>query len=272
MGTDKTSLGDRMKQYEFTSQSVLLRRTPIIIRVDGRAFHTFTKRFVAFSHDESTFHDAIVDHSLKFTPFSETMHNFMTGTAGTLFREIQTAAFVYTQSDEISIVLKDWNKLETQQWFDGNLQKLVSLSASVATAAFNFLYHREFLSEDPPRFPSTVAHFDARAFNLPKEEVVNYFIWRQQDAMRNSVQMYGRFFFSQKEMAGKSNEQVRQMLIDLHGVDWEDLQTWMKQGTAIYNRDNVSSLSSGPREYIDDECPIFTQDRNYIEKHLEQEQ
>jgi tRNA(His) 5'-end guanylyltransferase len=111
--------------------------------------------------------------------------------------------------------------------------------------------------------------FDARVYNLPKEEVTNYFLWRQQDASRNSIQMLGHYHFSQKEMHGKNNSQVQDMLMLQKGVNWNDLATWMKRGSCVIQDPTWSEMSSGMRYKIDDEIPIFTQYRNYIEQHLE---
>jgi len=254
--TDKTTLGDRMKQYELTSQSFVLRRTPVIIRIDGRAFHTFTSAL-----DK-------LDDSLQRTPFSEKLHNAMLTTACILFNEVQNCVLAYTQSDEISLVLRDWDRLETQQWFGGNLQKIVSLSASIATAAFNYGYGRFVLPHHGNGWQG-LATFDSRAYNLPKEEVTNYFIWRQQDASRNSVQMLGRFHFSQKQMHGKNNSEVQDMLMLQKQVNWNDLPTWMKRGSCVVQRPDWNHFMSFHPANVDDEIPIFTQDRQYIEKQLE---
>lgn len=238
---DKTSLGNRMKGYEATSQSKLLRRTPIIIRIDGKAFHTWTK------------HTLKQDPTLEKSPYSRWMHDSMVHTTDYLVKNIQNAVLGYTQSDEISILLNDWKRLETDQWFDSKVQKMCSVAASMATAKFNFifshLFNRDVVLYDP-------AIFDARVYNLPKEEVTNYFIWRQQDASRNSVQMLGRFYFSHKEMEGKSNSEIQDMLMLQHGVNWNNIRTWMKRGSCV--------------DYagVDENIPIFTQDRNYIEQLL----
>lgn len=262
--TDKTTLGDRMKDYEATSQSTLLKRTPVIIRVDGRAFHTFTKRLVADRTGAAWQDHKIEDPSLRTSPFSDIMHEVMSYTAATLLNQIQNAVFVYTQSDEISILLRDWDRLETQQWFGANLQKMVSLSASIASTAFN--YHLKRYST--PLSIQDLALFDSRTYNLPKEEVTNYFIWRQQDASRNSVNMLGRFYFSQKEMHGKSNSQVQDMMMLQHNVNWNDIPTWQKRGSCVYQRPDWNTFMSFPRATIDDNIPIFTQDRDYVEQHL----
>lgn len=265
--TDKTTLGDRMKQYESTTQTHLLRRTPVIIRIDGRAFHTFTKRLV--SEVQATRQimipsNKIVDPSLSRTPFSVIMHELMSNTTATLFNQVQNCVFAYTQSDEISLVLRDWDRHETQQWFGGNVQKMVSLSSSIATASFNY-----FLSKHhAPSWVGDFVHFDARVYNVPKDEVVNYLIWRQQDASRNSVQMLGRFHFSQKQMQGKSNSQVQDMLMLEKQVNWNDLPTWMKRGTAVYQRSDWSEVMSFHRSKVDVEIPIFTQDRNFVDQHI----
>lgn len=238
------SLGDRMKRYESVSKTIVIRRTPVIIRLDGRAFHTFVRKVRA------------ADPSCRKTPFSEIMHDVMTRTTQYLVQNVQNCVFGYTQSDEISLMLRDWDFHETEQWFDGGIQKMASISASMASNAFNF-----FLDEHGIKATrvSELAQFDSRVYNLPKEEVTNYFIWRQQDASRNSVQMLGHFHFSQKQMHAKNNSQVQDMLMLDCGVNWNNLPTWMKRGTCISNEVGIE---------IDDDIPMFTQDRNYVERHL----
>lgn len=261
--TDKISLGERMKTYEATTQITLLRRMPVIIRIDGRAFHTFTRHIKPEKSAEND--NVYVDVSLKETPFSVKLHQAMLATAATLFKEVQNTVFVYTQSDEISILLKDWEQLETQQWFGANVQKMVSLSSSIATAAFNFAFHNIFNSW--PTQVKTLAHFDSRVFNLPKEEVTNYFIWRQQDALRNSVQMLGRFVFSQKEMHGKHNDKILDMLMQKN-INWNSLPTWMKRGSCVIQKPIWDPVQPFLPLNCDEEIPIFTQSREYIESRI----
>lgn len=259
--TDKTSLGDRMKNYEAVAQSKLLQRTPVIIRVDGKAFHTFTKRLCHFN-----------DMSLSLGPFSQGLHDTMTRTAINVSMQMQNAVFAYTQSDEISFLLRDWDKLTTQQWFDGKIQKIVSVVAGMTSVYFNFFLAREYENVYPGVVPDWCTQypvFDARVFNLPKEEVTNYFIWRQKDATRNSIQMLGRHYFSHKQLHGKNSNDIQDMLMSLerYPVNWNDLETWKKRGTVIARNPNQYDSS---RAYIaDEETPVFTQDREYIEKHLE---
>lgn len=240
------SLGDRMKRHELVTKQFLMRRTPVIIRIDGRAFHTFTKRL---KH---------VDPTLTQTPFSTVMHDCMERTTRALVSGIQGCVIGYTQSDEISLLLRDWDTLETQQWFDGNVQKIVSIAASIASNAFNLA----FGDVQKPLCLGDLAQFDARAYNLPKEEVVNYFIWRQQDASRNSVQMLGHYHFSQKEMHGLNNSQVQDKLMLEKGINWNNIDTWMKRGSCV-----VTGVAHDIA--ADNEIPIFTQDRDYIGKWLE---
>lgn len=205
----KDDLGDRMKaNYEDRTRMYLPRRTNTIIRIDGKAFHTFTRKLQK--------------------PFDRTLIGYMQDTAKQLCKEIQGAKLGYVQSDEISILLTDYDQLSTDAWFDGNIQKIVSISASIATATFNRLWAGAL----------PAAHFDSRVFTIPeKEEVANYFLWRSQDAARNSVQMFARAYFSHKELEGKSITDIHEMLYTKN-LNWAHLDSIYKQGTII-QRDNA---------------------------------
>ena len=208
------NLGDRMKKYEYVTHTYLTSRTPVIIRIDGKAFHTFTKGFVK--------------------PFDDIFSKSMQDTMKYLCKNIQGCVLGYTQSDEITLVLIDYQKLNSRGWFDYNIQKMCSVSASMATLAFNdvfICYVREYARTEmePSRGKITAkkerlldiydqaalqgAMFDARVFNIPKEEVTNCILWRQNDATRNSIQMVGYSNFSQKEMQNRSCNQVQDMLM-----------------------------------------------------------
>ena len=171
----KQSLGDRMKGYEDVSRIYLTRRMPLILRIDGKAFHSFTKRF--------------------YKPFDAVLMHTMQRTMVKLCEAIQGCKLGYTQSDEISLLLVDYDKLDTTAWFDKNLQKVVSLSASIATMEFNrefvnTLTNNDFIDKadiDVYNRVAGTAMFDSRAFVLPESEVCNYFLWRQQDATRNAI-------------------------------------------------------------------------------------
>lgn len=264
MSNNKDSLGDRMKGYENISRIYLTRRTPIIIRIDGKAFHTFTRGFVR--------------------PFDDVLIKSMQNTAKYLCENIMGCKLAYTQSDEISLLLVDYEKIETQAWFDNNLQKMVSVAASMATMAFNRFF-REEMDKDPT-IPSVRynwytaainkgAMFDARAFLLPKEEVNNYFIFRQQDATRNSIQMVAQSNFSHKELQGKSCNVLQDMLHEQKGINWNDYPTVYKCGSCIIKvydviipYDEVGNICERTKWIVDKEIPIFTQDRNYINKYV----
>jgi tRNA(His) guanylyltransferase len=237
-------LGIRMKNYEQVSSSKLMRRTPVIIRLDGKAFHTFTKQF-----------NSDVDSSLIDNPFSHKLHVCMTETTKFLVENIQNARFGYTQSDEITILLTDWTNLNTDQWFNGSIQKIASVSASMATAKFNQMIKQEVNLE-------SLAFFDSRTFNLPISEVANNLLWRQQDATRNSIQMLGHYHFSQSQLYKKNTSEIQAMLLVEKDINWNNIETWKKRGTCVYKDPTSGEF------IIDEEMPIITQDRNYIERFL----
>lgn len=229
------SLGDRMKgQYEHRTCAMLPRRTYTIIRVDGKAFHTFTR------------------HCEK--PFDAKLADAMDHAMSTLAKEAQGSAFAYAQSDEISILLTDFALPTTDAWFDGNLQKICSVSASIVTEAFN----RRYQSFQP----APGAHFDARVFTIPDPiEVENYFIWRQQDAVRNSINGLAHAHLGTKKLHGLNTSAVQELLFREKGINWNDTAVYWKRGRcAIYSVDNGWT--------IDHEIPTFTQDRNYLRDRI----
>lgn len=237
------NLGDRMKGYESVTKNSLMRRTPAIIRLDGRAFHTFVER-AGFNR-----------------PFDQHFSKIMQHVCHYLFREVQTSVFVYSQSDEISILLKDYTELETEPWFSGNIQKIVSISASLATVSFNHYCNDE---EHLHRRPM----FDSRVFNLPKEEVANYFIWRQKDAIRNSINALGQSLFTQRDLQGKNQDQVKELALS-RGIDWGTLPAVQQRGFAVYKTSGsfmghqVDSLTKQ-----DFDIPVFTENREFISQFL----
>jgi len=221
------SIGTRMKgNYEDRYRVKLTRRMPVVLRLDGKAFHTLTR------HCEKPFD----------LGFAEKMHL----TAFRLCGDIQGAKCAYIQSDEISILVTDFDTLQTEAWFDYNLQKMVSVAASTASAFFNTLW--------PGR---NRAVFDCRAFNVPKEEVTNYFIWRQQDWIRNSLQMLARAHFSHKKLHKKNSSDMHEMLHEI-GVNWADLDMRWKNGLFLFKHEDWSVTTE----------LILTQDRNPVERCL----
>lgn len=272
----KDSLGDRMKsQYEDRTRFFLPRRTYTIIRVDGKAFHTFTRGCAK--------------------PYDLDLMATMDKVAVALCEQIQGACFAYTQSDEISILLTDFAKPGTSAWFDGNVQKMASIAAAIATAAFNkeFLALKlrgqgfggvhQVLEEFKP------ATFDARVFTIPDPvEVANYFIWRQQDATRNSVQMAARAVYSHKECENKDSSELQEMLHQ-KGINWNDYTSGCKRGrAAVKTFYELKGFCKDPHQKAVDtvvtrscwtaltgngesnETPIFTQDKDFLKNLIPQ--
>ena len=234
-----------MKRYESVSQVDLTRRTPVIVRLDGKAFHTYSRRFKSSE-----------------TPFSAQLHELMIQTTEGLLRT-QNCVFGYTQSDEISLLFRDWDTTETQAFFDYNVQKMVSVLASDATAYFtgaliSYSYPDRLYSSDIPRF-------DARVFNVPESDVVNYFVWRQQDAMRNSVQMLGQHVIGHKAIQGLNNTAVKDTLVREYGTHWESQPLWAQRGSCVNHSSEKEACG------IDRQIPVFTQDREYVARHLKVE-
>lgn len=260
------SLGDRMKEnYENRSKTYLVRRMPVIIRLDGKAFHTFTK-------------------GLK-KPYDEIFHKTMNATMKYLCENIQGCKLGYTQSDEITLLLTDYDTLTTAAWFDYSVQKMCSVSASMATMAFNkffdeecgkyidvlmalqeFDLEEEYLDVLDSKIGN--AMFDARCFNIPEDEVTNCFVWRQQDATRNAIQMLGQCNFSHKALQNKSCNDIQDMLMLEKGINFNDMPTEFKRGVCCVKKkvECTDRLISYKMDWvIDKEIPIFTQDRDYIE-------
>lgn len=246
----KDDLGMRMKNYEKAIGNITLPKTPVIIRVDGVAFHTFTKNINVDN-----------DPTSAYGP-SEKFHNVMQKTALNLCSTIQNAVFAYHQSDEISILLRDNIRIETQQWFNGKVQKMSSVSAAKATAYFNYFWAEEF--PDNPLGLEQKPVFDSRVFNLPEHEVINYFVWRQKDAIRNSVNSIARKFFSHKQLNNKKKEEVVRMLQEQHNIDWNDYHLWAQRGAGILKNNKERGW------IIDNSLPIFSVDRYYINYLMEE--
>ena len=185
------TLGDRMKSsYENRTKYYLPRRTYTIIRIDGKAFHTYTRGLER--------------------PFDLKLISDMDETAAFLCKNIQGAKLAFVQSDEISILLTDFETINIDAWFDGNIQKIVSVSASIATAKFSELR------------PGKIAMFDSRVFSIPsKTEVMNYFIWRQQDTVRNSISSVAQYLYSPKELHGKNTDQMQELCFQ-KGINWNN--------------------------------------------------
>jgi tRNA(His) guanylyltransferase len=211
LGAPKDNLGDRMKcDYENRTRHLLPRRTYTLIRIDGKAFHTYTRSCER--------------------PYDVDLMADMDATAIALCEQIMGAQFAFVQSDEISILLTDFATPQTEAWFDGNLQKICSVSASIATAHFN----KARLMRNVALGMGKTAYFDSRVWTIPQPiEVYNYFLWRQQDASRNSVSMTARAYFSHAQCENKSGSALQEMLFSEKNINWNDLPVGFKRGRVI---------------------------------------
>ena len=268
----RDNLGVRMKEfYEQIPKTKLMRRTPVAIRIDGKAFHTFTRGFRK--------------------PFDHILIKTMQETTKYLCENIQGCVLGYTQSDEITLILVDYQKLTSSAWFDYEVQKLCSISASMTTMAFNKYFAENVANEileyrtsmvpqcveiqqEIKKYHDTLraavnkgAMFDARCFNIPKEEVTNLIYWRQLDATRNSIQMVGQANFSHKELQNKTCNMIQDMLHEQKGINWNDYPTVCKRGSAcIYTEYANMNGSHNSGWIIDKEMPILKgKDRAYVD-------
>lgn len=272
MSTKKDTLGDRMKQYEYVNRTYLMRRSPVILRLDGKCFHSFTRGFKK--------------------PFDDVLIATMQETMKFLCENIQGCVLGYTQSDEITLVLIDYKELDSCAWFDNNIQKMCSVAASMTTLAFNRFFgtnmglfssqHTEIdfadgdrcikfhESEYEKRYDAYTkaidkgAMFDARAFNVPKEEVCNCILWRQNDATRNSIEMVGQAYFPHNELQNKSCAQIQDMLMIKKGINWNDFPTYQKRGSCCIKVKGDGDKR--PKWVIDKAIPVFKgEGRKYVD-------
>lgn len=271
----KDNLGDRMKTYENVTRTYLTRRTPVIIRIDGKAFHNFTRGFEK--------------------PFDNVLVKAMQQTMKYLCENIEGCVLGYTQSDEITLVLCDYKKLTSQAWFDNNIQKICSVSASMATMAFNLAfrqnvkewnvncyadmdatslsrsrvqYDRSRVQYDKYVSKFDTAMFDSRVFNIPKEEVNNCLLWRQQDATRNSIQSVAQANFSHRQLECKNCKELQEMLLQEKGIDWNTYPTYLKHGSCCVKSTYTIEIDGKDvqrsRWIIDNDIPIFSQNTWYV--------
>ena len=276
----RDDLGNRMKTfYEEIPKTRLMRRCPVICRLDGRSFHTFARGFKR--------------------PFDDVLIKTMQETAKYLCENIQGCQLAYTQSDEISLLLIDYQRFETSAWFDYEVQKMCSISASMATMVFNQIFRdmvgelhiKGSLEEEYScilyKAAQKGAMFDARVFNIPREEVTNYFYWRQLDCSRNSIQMVGQANFSHKELQYKSCNDIQDMLMTQSGINWNDFPAYQKRGSCVVRNKYVtrhyySTVIGENKKFglhdpnqsenawiVDNNVPIFKgEGRQYIEQFV----
>ena len=268
-------LGERMKSYyEDRTRLFIPRRTYTIIRLDGKSFHTYTKGFDR--------------------PYDLGLMRVMDNTAIALCKHVQNVKMAYVQSDEISLLLTDFDTIHTDAWFGGNIQKMASVSASIATAHFN---NGMYLDEDIMANMDKVAYFDSRVFSIPDpNEVINYFIWRQQDATRNSIQMGAQSVYSQKELHKKNTSELQELMFQ-KGINWNDYPVGFKRGRIILKeveglvtimpnpkstyvaKDLVNGKVVAAKDILEPQQvtritwgvfdpPVFTQDREFLKQRI----
>lgn len=266
------NLGKRMKEnYEDIFKNKLMRRAPVIIRTDGKVFHTFTRGFKK--------------------PFDDILIKSMQETMKYLCENIQGCILGYTQSDEISLLLVDYKNLNSSAWFDYEVQKMCSIAASMATMAFNKSFTKnaeEFITDCAASYEmeglcgkgteewrlcevyqkaiEKGAMFDARCFNIPKEEVTNYFYWRQLDAIRNSIQMVGQAYFPHNILQYKTCKDIKDMLYVKNEIIWELLPIYKQRGSCCIKQDYTYENVLRKQWIIDNNIPLFKDEgRDYIE-------
>ena len=258
------ALGERMKDHEHRFRYFLPRKAYTIIRCDGKAFHTFTRGCEK--------------------PFDRDLMTVMQTTMLELCKQIQTCKMGYTQSDEITLVLTDVDSRDTEAWFDGNLNKILSISAAIATAEFNKAWQAmklaeylkdiydahaclsihetcELIQDFIAKLP--LGHFDSRAYSLADPwEVYNSVLWRTQDCTKNSIQMVAQALYPKAERSalhGKNTAQLHDLIHD-KGQNWNDFPTDCKRGSFAIRGENGW--------FVDTEGPILSQDKDYFFSRL----
>jgi tRNA(His) guanylyltransferase len=226
-------IGDRFKEYELASRATLPRRMPVILRVDGKAFHSYTTGCQR--------------------PFDKRLMNAMNNVALKLCKEIHGAKLAFLQSDEITILIHNYKKLNSGAWFDNQVQKMVSVSAAIASTTMTIESEAVFEKIKP-------AYFDSRVFVVPESEVCNAYLWRQKDCIRNSVQMLARSLFSHKECNNKNVQQLKELCLT-KGTDWDSMPPEFRHGRCVLKIDS--------KWVVDENLPIFLgKDRIYVERFL----
>ena len=219
---DGLDIGNRMKAYERCAEYILPKRIPVILRIDGCAFHTITRKRFGKA-------------------WSQEFVEQMIETAKTVIKDIQGCKFCYSQSDEISFLLTDYQTIKSGGWFAYDVRKMISISASLASVVFSQLYGRNVC-------------FDSRCFSMPQDDICNYFLWRQIDATRNAIQMAGREYFSHNQLNSKSCNEIQELLFQEKGINFNDYPIMRKRGFCVVD------------DAVDTHIPIFSQDRDYVEK------
>lgn len=240
----KDEFGNRMKKFEKKSVGMVDSNMPVFVRLDGKAFHTWTRGF-----DK---------------PFDERLNQIFQYATRMTCEEVGQVIMAYSQSDEVTFLLDGWKRPESQIYFGGKIQKIVSVMSSVFTAYFN----NNGIMESLRDIKNSLAFFDARVWNVPEHEIENVFIWRQMDVRRNSVSGLGQSLYSHKELHKKSSKEIQHMCYNEKGMDWNDLSNIQKWGFVVRKRYYNASMGDGEvirSEWIVDEhIPYFVDNRQYL--------
>ena len=249
---DKTTLGDRIKAYEKAYDTDIIRRVPVIVRVDGKGFSKWTKAT-----------------GMK-KPFDIRMCSMMSKAMRDTAEKIEGCVFAYTQSDEITFVLRNDQSLESVPWFGNRVQKICSIVASMVSAHFS-----TYAYSDP------LAYFDARVFAVPSvQEAINVLVWRQNDAVKNSISSACYYEVAKvtgkktarKLMHGLNQKQQQELLFKTTGINWNDYPVKFKRGTGCYRITYETEINGNKCTRsmwtIDDHIPQFTKDIGFLDKIL----
>jgi tRNA(His) 5'-end guanylyltransferase len=235
-------LEERMKKYEFLYRPFLLPLTPAIARIDGRAFHTFCRGLER--------------------PFDARFHKLMVKVTEYLVKESR-AKIGYAQSDEISLLLFS-DHFESKIYFDGNVNKIISTLAATASVAFH-RFLPEYIPEKTKSFPT----FDARVCNYPPDEVPNYFVWRELDAVRNSILAAAEYHLGHSAIQNLNTLQLQDELFTQKEINWNDFPWYQKRGTYVrqkrarkkFTADEMDSL---PPRHEARKNPDLEMERNIV--------
>lgn len=261
---DKTSLGNRMKQYEASFNQKLPPRIPLMLRLDGVGFSKMVKKWKCKK------------------PYDLRLANAMQQASLALAEKISGTCLVYSQSDEITMLIRDDMSNDTQPWHGKKINKILTIASTTAANAFNYYFFGPEYCDSQPKL-SYLAEFDCRSYIVPEHEIFNSILWRQQDCTKNSISMLAQTLFSHKNLHKKSGSEKQDMMMIEHGVNWNDMPTAFKRGFCVKNvevpkqvpkRDENHKVIEGEFEtvnrnkwVIDLEPPIFTKDRNYINQY-----
>lgn len=284
-----TEFDKRMKGYEREFSTTLNPNEPVIVRIDGRCFHTFTKGL-----------DKPFDKFLSLT-MQETMKH--------LCENIQGCVLGYTQSDEISLLLANYLNEKAEPFFGYRVQKLCSIIASLTTVIFYKTFYDsaydydEYLEDvalnvffelngDDEKWrdyrkkhcfnyydfiKNKYPTFDCRVFNIPKNEVTNYFYWRQSDSYRNATNLIAKTYFSNKELYGKTRYDIIEMIqsknddisnYERYNIFGSCCTKSLKYCTSITEMGDMDTFTRN-KWIVDLNIPLFKKEgRGYIERLL----